>query len=60
MERDEETSIDPYAGESPAEFFAVMSEAFFEIPRAVHADYPDVYAQLALFYKQDPLRRLRM
>jgi len=60
VERDEETSIDPYAGESPAEFFAVMSEAFFEIPRAVHADYPDVYAQLALFYKQDPLRRLPM
>jgi Mlc titration factor MtfA (ptsG expression regulator) len=48
--------IDPYAAESPGEFFAVMSEAFFEIPRAVRRDYPEVYAQLGLFYKQDPLR----
>ncbi len=60
VDGDEETAIDPYAAESPAEFFAVMSEAFFEIPRAIHADYPEVYAQLRLFYKQDPLARPRM
>lgn len=57
VDADEETAIDPYAAESPAEFFAVMSEAFFEIPAAVHRDYPDVYQQLQLFYRQDPLRR---
>jgi Mlc titration factor MtfA (ptsG expression regulator) len=55
---DEETLIDPYAVESPAEFFAVMSEAFFELPRVVAAEYPTLYAQLRLFYKQDPLARL--
>jgi Mlc titration factor MtfA (ptsG expression regulator) len=60
VDADEETAIDPYAAESPAEFFAVMSEAFFEIPRAVSADYPEIYAQLRQFYKQDPVGRLPM
>ncbi|MBL8519604.1 MAG: zinc-dependent peptidase [Betaproteobacteria bacterium] len=48
--------IDPYAAESPAEFFAVMSEAFFETPEVVAEAFPDVFAQLKLFYRQDPLR----
>ena len=52
-----ETEIDEYAAESPAEFFAVMSEAFFESPAAVRAPYPEVYEQLALFYRQDPEAR---
>ena len=56
----EETIIDPYAAESPAEFFAVMSEAFFEIPQVVQSEYPAVYAQLGLFYKQDPAARLAL
>jgi Mlc titration factor MtfA (ptsG expression regulator) len=50
--------IDPYASENPAEFFAVISEAFFETPDAVQSEYPKVYEQLKLFYKQDPLGRL--
>ena len=56
--RDEETGFDPYAAESPAEFFAVLSEAFFEVPRTVQAAYGDVYHQLAAFYRQDPAARL--
>ncbi|MBI1398274.1 MAG: hypothetical protein GC151_20050 [Betaproteobacteria bacterium] len=52
------TEIDPYAAESPGEFFAVFSEAFFEIPEVVAHEYPEVYAQLSLFYRQDPLARL--
>jgi Mlc titration factor MtfA (ptsG expression regulator) len=54
----EDNVIDDYAAESPGEFFAVMSEAFFEKPQAVRCAYPDVYAQLALFYRQDPAARL--
>jgi len=50
-----ETALDPYAAESPGEFFAVMSEAFFESPALLREQYPAVYAQLALFYRQDPL-----
>ncbi len=49
--------LDPYAAESPAEFFAVISEAFFEIPESVADAFPAVYAQLKLFYRQDPLSR---
>lgn len=50
----EETAIDPYAAEHPAEFFAVTSEVFFEAPALLQAEYPAVYAQLRLFYRQDP------
>ncbi|MEO7727738.1 MAG: zinc-dependent peptidase, partial [Burkholderiales bacterium] len=57
---DEDLAIDPYAAESPAEFFAVLSEAFFEIPRLILADYPAVYSQLRLFYRQDPATRAAM
>ena len=53
----EHTEIDPYATASPAEFFAVVSEAFFELPDIVRAVYPQVYEQLALFYRQDPANR---
>lgn len=54
-----ETGIDDYAAESPAEFFAVMSECFFEIPDLIQDVWPDLYAQLALFYRQDPAPRAR-
>ena len=54
----EDTVIDEYAAENPGEFFAVISEAFFETPLAVRGEYPEVYAQLALFYRQDPAARL--
>lgn len=49
------TVVDPYAADSPGEFFAVISEAFFTIPERVIAAYPDVYQQLRAFYRQDPL-----
>lgn len=58
-ERAEKMPFDPYAAEDPAEFFAVASEAFFEVPQAVQSGYPEVYRQLALFYRQDPVQRLR-
>ena len=53
-----ELPIDPYAAESPGEFFAVGSEAFFETPELLAAAYPAIYEQLRLFYRQDPLARL--
>ncbi len=48
-------AIDHYAATAPAEFFAVLSEVFFEQPRVVQQTYPLVYQQLAQFYRQDPL-----
>ncbi len=58
VDREKETWLDPYAAESPTEFFAVASEAFFEAPNELKRRYPDLYAQFALFYRQDPARRL--
>jgi Mlc titration factor MtfA (ptsG expression regulator) len=53
----EETLLDPYGAEWPIEFFAVASEAFFENPDLLKSEYPEVYAQFRLFYRQDPLKR---
>lgn len=50
--------VDPYAAESAGEFFAVISEAFFETPELLQPAYPRVYEQLRLFYRQDPGARL--
>jgi len=53
----EGTLLDPYAAESPGEFFAVMSETFFETPDILREEYPALYAQMSLFYRQDPAAR---
>ncbi len=47
--------LNSYAATSPAEFFAVCSEYFFESPERLQMAYPDVYRQLSLFYKQQPV-----
>ena len=40
VDRGEDTAIDPYAAESPAEFFAVLSEVFFAEPALLLGEYP--------------------
>jgi len=56
-ERGEDTELDPYAAESPGEFFAVMSETFFEAPDVLRNTYPALYEQFGRFYRQDPASR---
>jgi len=56
--RGEPTFIDPYGATSHAEFFAVITEHFFEQPRRMRAKHPELYEQLRLFYRQDPVRWL--
>lgn len=46
--------IDPYGAESPAEFFAVATETFFELPQALHHSEPALYEQLRDYYRVDP------
>ncbi len=58
VDRGRPTALDPYAADSPGEFFAVISETFFETPAVVAASYPEVYRQLRAFYRQDPVTRL--
>lgn len=56
-EDDEEPLLDPYAAESPGEFFAVMSETFFETPDTLREEYPELYELFSRFYRQDPAMR---
>ena len=58
LDRGEEPWLDPYAAEEPAEFFAVCTEMFFDVPVAFFDEYPEIYAQLAAFFRQDPARSL--
>lgn len=44
-----------YAATDPAEFFAVVSEVFFEQSAQMAQDYPALYQQFCLFYLVDPL-----
>jgi Mlc titration factor MtfA (ptsG expression regulator) len=51
-------ALTDYALTSPAEFFAVVSEVFFERPHALLREHPQVYRLLREFYRQEPDRRL--
>ncbi len=42
-----------YALKNEAEFFAVCSERFFEVPKAFKAYFPDIYQELKRFYRLD-------
>jgi Mlc titration factor MtfA (ptsG expression regulator) len=48
------TLLDTYGATSPAEFFAVSTEAFFERPCALRAHHPKLYAELRGYFRQDP------
>ena len=50
------TVLDTYGATNPAEFFAVVTETFFERPHALRAVHPQLYAELERFYRQDPAR----
>jgi len=56
--RGEDVGIDHYAASSPAEFFAVLSEIFFERPALLRRHYAAIFEQMKCFYRQDPLPRL--
>ena len=49
------TLLNPYGATNPAEFFAVLSETFFEQPGELAAQHPDLYRELCDFYRIDPL-----
>lgn len=46
--------IDSYGATNPAEFFAVVTEAFFFRPTALRNQHPDLFEQMRLFFRQDP------
>lgn len=48
------TLIDQYGATNPAEFFAVLTELFFERPVELRARHEALYHELRSFYRQDP------
>lgn len=54
VENEQPATLDAYGANSPEEFFAVATEAFFEAPAALAGSYPDVYDTLKSYYNQDP------
>ena len=59
LDHHRKTILDDYAATDAAEFFAVVTETFFERPNALRVRYPEVYDLLARFYAQDPAQRTR-
>jgi len=51
--------IDAYGAETPAEFFAVVTETFFERSRAMKRRHPELYELLVRYFEQDPAKRLK-
>lgn len=52
-------SIDAYAATDPAECFAVLSEYFFSAPELLAPRFPALWQRFILFYRQNPMQRLR-
>ncbi|MCH2169774.1 zinc-dependent peptidase [Myxococcota bacterium] len=48
------TLIDAYGATNPAEFFAVITECYFEKPVQLRKRHPELYEQLCGFYQRDP------
>lgn len=53
------TLLDAYGATNPAEFFAVATEFFFERPVELKALHPELYEQLAGYFKRDPAAHCR-
>ena len=56
-DRGRPTLLDHYGATSEAEFFAVATECFFELPRDLLIEHPRLYEVLRTFYRQDPALR---
>ncbi|SFR77849.1 hypothetical protein SAMN05216203_2982 [Marinobacter daqiaonensis] len=47
--------LDPYGATEPAEFFAVLTETFYQQPRHLHEQQPEVFEVLCGYYRFNPL-----
>ena len=57
--RSHHSDINPYGLKSEAEFFAVVSEYFFENPEKMQRKHPELYAMLERVFHQDPQSRMK-
>ncbi|MCI0400083.1 MAG: zinc-dependent peptidase [Gammaproteobacteria bacterium] len=54
VDRGEGSCINEYGAESPAEFFATATEAFFEKSEQLKQEHGELYEELRNYYKVDP------
>ncbi|MBU0756297.1 MAG: zinc-dependent peptidase [Planctomycetes bacterium] len=59
LEHHRKTLLNGYGATNPAEFFAVVTEAFFERLVALKAMHPALYEEMKLFYQQDTAARFQ-
>ncbi|WP_081948970.1 zinc-dependent peptidase [Litchfieldella xinjiangensis] len=59
LARGSEPPIDDYAASHPGECYAVCCEYFFAAPDILAEAYPELYALLGQYFRQDPLARLQ-
>lgn len=52
------SKMNPYGATNQVEFFAVASEYFFEHPKALKKNKPELYDMLAMVFRQDTKSRL--
>ena len=55
-DRRQKTLLDPYGANSPAEFFAVVTECFFDLPWDLERRHTELYGVLRDYFNQDPAR----
>lgn len=56
IEQGRKSLLDEYGATSPAEFFAVVTECFFLKPFELKSEHPKLYAQMKLYYRQNPAK----
>ena len=54
------SDINPYGATSPTEFFAVISEYFFERPQLLKSKHPDLYKMLEKMFRTDGISRFKI
>ena len=59
-EAGEASLLSDYGATNPAEFFAVASEVFFELPQRMADEHPALYRELRRFYCVDPFTWLNI
>ncbi|MEZ5534237.1 MAG: zinc-dependent peptidase [Thiolinea sp.] len=52
--RGDQTLLDHYGATEPAEFFAVVTETFFEMPEQMREKHPALFEQLQNYYRVNP------
>jgi len=57
---DGKSDINPYGATNKSEFFAVISEYFFERPRLLQSKHPELYEMLEMIFRTDGVSRFKI